>query len=372
MKGSDLDREIKLFPFRELLSWYKKNSRKLPWREHISPYKIWISEIMLQQTRVENVIPYFDRFIKKFPDIQTLSQTRKPEVLRLWSGLGYYSRARNILKTAKIISQEHDGKFPKDLNSLVRLPGIGNYTAGAILSIAYNLPFPILDGNVRRVLSRVYMNLSEKQLWKIAEELVLGAGTLGIRAGDFNQALMELGALVCFSRNPLCSYCPLQLLCLAKQKKMQSFFPSVAKKQKTISKVLAVAILKKEKQLPRKILLRRRNEKSRWLQGLWELPVVELKENNTHLTNEQEQNLQMKTLSKVFSKELAGKVKLENYLGFFAHSITYHRFKVHLFEGELRNFYLPNSDYRWIVPTAGRTIPSSSLLKKSLALWKTS
>lgn len=371
MKGLGSDRKITLFPSRELLSWYKKNSRKLPWRKRNAPYKTWISEIMLQQTRVENVIPYFERFIKKFPDIQSLSRARESEVLRLWSGLGYYNRARNILKTAKIVLKKYDGNFPKDFKLLTQLPGIGNSTAGAILSIAYHLPFPILDGNVRRVLSRFTMNSSKKELWKTTEALVLDVGRNGFSPGDFNQALMELGALVCFPRNPLCSCCPLRDGCLAKQKKMQQFFPPAVEKQKTVTKTLAIAILKKEKQPQEKILLRRRNKELRWLKGLWELPVVELTRDDHHLRTEQKQELQIKTLSKKFSKELDGKVKLENYLGSFAHAITHHRFKVHVFEGRVRNFYFLNGDYRWIVPSAWKTIPSSSMLKKSLALWKT-
>ena len=202
-----------------LLEWFNCHGRKdLPWQHPRSAYRVWISEIMLQQTQVKTVIPYFNHFIAKFPDIQQLAHAYEDRVLAQWSGLGYYSRARNLHKTAKIICEKYKGEFPRELADLIALPGIGPSTAAAIASQAFNQATPILDGNVKRVLCRYFLidgwpeHSSVKQkLWQLAKECMPTE-----RCADYTQAIMDLGATRCTARNPDCANCPLQYTCLAK------------------------------------------------------------------------------------------------------------------------------------------------------------
>jgi A/G-specific adenine glycosylase len=210
-----------------LLAWYSQNARQLPWRSDISPYRTWVSEIMLQQTQVETVIPYFERFTRRFPDLASLAQASQAEVLQAWEGLGYYSRARNLHKCAQLLCQHYDCQLPAELDALQKLPGIGRYTAGAIASIAFGIPAPALDANIRRVLSRLLelrepagSLAGEKFLWDAAERLLSRE-----RPGDHNQALMELGALICKPKAPECPRCPLQSECLAYAHGSQSELP---------------------------------------------------------------------------------------------------------------------------------------------------
>ena len=210
---------------RDLLAWYRANKRELPWRSDSPvPYFVLVSEAMLQQTQVATVVPYFKRFIERFPTIAALAGADEGDVLRLWQGLGYYRRAKNLHASAKAIVERHGGKMPRDVDALLELPGIGRYTAGAIASIAFGVPAPILDGNVARVLARwaaIRESVDEPavrdRLWSLAESLVSGGisgGTSGGESpGDFNQALMELGALVCVPRNPACLTCPVARHC---------------------------------------------------------------------------------------------------------------------------------------------------------------
>jgi A/G-specific adenine glycosylase len=199
----------------KLVGWFESGQRDLPWRRSYQPYAVWISEIMLQQTQVKTVLPYYDRWMRRFPDIRAVADAPEEEILKLWEGLGYYSRARNIQKTARLLIREHQGDLPRDHRALLDLPGIGRYTAGAIMSVAFNEDFPLVDGNVERVLARVFeidSPLGEQgtrqALWRIAERLVPPG-----RARPFNQGMMELGALVCLPKNPLCPECPIQGEC---------------------------------------------------------------------------------------------------------------------------------------------------------------
>ncbi len=200
-----------------LLCWFRAVRADLPWRRAPSPYQVWLSEVMLQQTQVETVIPYYERFIQFFPSIQALASAPLADVLKAWEGLGYYSRARNLQRAARIIEAQHGGALPRDIDALLTLPGIGPYTAGAIASIAYDQPAPLVDANVARLITRL-LNLDDditagatvKKLWSIAAEWLPGDG-----AGEYNQALMELGQRVCKARQPLCESCPLQAFCRA-------------------------------------------------------------------------------------------------------------------------------------------------------------
>src|SRR4051812_19169233 len=196
-----------------LLTWYDANRRDLPWRRTGDPYRIWLSEIMLQQTRVGAVLDHYRRFLERFPDVQSLARAREQSVLAAWSGLGYYRRARNLHACAKVIAKQRGGKFPSTAADLQELPGIGRYTAAAIASIAFGEPNAVVDGNVERVLQRVTGNseLSVSETWELAEALLAPK-----RPGDFNQAMMELGATVCLPKEPKCLVCPVVKSCVSK------------------------------------------------------------------------------------------------------------------------------------------------------------
>jgi len=230
---------------RQLLGWFRQFQRDLPWRRTKDPYRIWISEIMLQQTRVAAVIPYYERFLARFPDVSVLAQAPEEEVLRLWSGLGYYSRARNLQKAAQQIVARHGGEFPKDEEAALALPGIGPYTGAAILSIAFGRKHAVLDGNVARVLARlgaIRGDLRESHRWQALQKT---AGELLDRKspGDWNQAVMELGATICTPRAPQCLLCPAAKFCGAKQLGDPESFPEKRKKPEPIQIILAAAVL---------------------------------------------------------------------------------------------------------------------------------
>jgi len=254
---------------RSILDWYDQHGRKdLPWQKDLTPYRIWLSETMLQQTQVSTVIPYFNRFVKKFPDIETLAQAPIDEVLHSWAGLGYYARARNLHKTARLIFDR--GFFPDSLDELVELPGIGRSTAGAILSIAFNKSHPILDGNVKRVLARFKAvsgwpgtNAVNKQLWAISEHL-----TPQTRVAAYTQAIMDLGATLCTRSNPACACCPLNSGCLARITDTVSALPS-PKPAKTLPLKQLVFLILCDNQ--DRILLEKRPPTGIW-GGLWSLP----------------------------------------------------------------------------------------------------
>lgn len=270
---------------RSLLCWFDKNKRNLPWRRSRDPYKIWVSEIMLQQTQVDTVIPYYQRWMRRFPDLESLASASLPQVLKAWEGLGYYARARNLHKTARIIAKKQGGKFPDSAEELMKLPGIGRYTAGAIASIAFNQPEPVLDGNVKRVLSRVFAlripidtSRGEEKLWQISRNLVVDVekrkrglspllGTVPFSFGDLNQALMELGALVCVPEGPRCNVCPLSRLCKAHSLGKELTFPRRLRREKIEPLKTAAAIIRRNG----KVLLQKQPKEGRW-GGLWMFP----------------------------------------------------------------------------------------------------
>src|SRR5438309_1802134 len=207
--GCQLDSNARRRWRRRLLEWYDGNARELPWRRDRDPYRVWLSEVMLQQTRVGAVLSHYRLFLQRFPTVRKLAAAGESSVLAVWSGLGYYRRARMLHTAAKLVVRKHQGIFPSTVAGLRELPGIGRYTAAAIASIAFNAPVAVVDGNVERVLERVFgTNLAEKDLWQAAEDLLSRS-----RPGDFNQAMMELGATVCLPRQPRCSICPVSNLC---------------------------------------------------------------------------------------------------------------------------------------------------------------
>ncbi len=248
-----------------LLRWFDRVQRDLPWRRTKDPYAIWISEVMLQQTQVTTVIPYFERFLAKFPTLTALAQASPSDVLSKWSGLGYYSRARNLHKAAQVVLAQHEGALPASVEALLELPGFGRYTAGAVASIAFGIQAPLVDGNVSRVLTRLFAvdeEPREKKIWQLATQLVPA-----LRPGDFNQALMELGATVCLPRAPLCLLCPVRGDCqaLAQGRVDQLPLPKVRAARKALN--LSVAVCRRG----HKLLVMRRDDGGLF-GGLWELP----------------------------------------------------------------------------------------------------
>ncbi len=255
-----------------LIAWYEKNHRDLPWRKNKNPYFTWISEVMLQQTRVETVIPYFLKFIQRFPDVQALAESDEEEILKTWEGLGYYSRAIYLHRGAKMIMNQYGGKIPERLIELKKIPGIGSYTAGAILSIAYDQPVPAVDGNVMRVFSRIFEipdDITQMQTRKKME--TLGQSVISQKnPSHFNQGLMDLGALICTPNSPKCDICPLQCLCSAYKSGKQQKLPVKGKKKAIKEIKMEVGIV----QAGDKILLTKRPAEG-ILANLWALPIKE-------------------------------------------------------------------------------------------------
>jgi A/G-specific adenine glycosylase len=271
-----------------LLDWFRANARDLPWRHTLDPYAIWVSEIMLQQTQVKTVVPYWERWMRELPDVPSLSHASLDTLHKLWEGLGYYTRVKNMQRAAQVILDRHGGKLPQDLEGLLALPGIGRYTAGAIASIAFNQPAPIVDGNVARVLTRTFgiegaPNKPEtnRKLWQLAETLVRAAspegrpGSTAARSHSFlNQSLMELGALVCIPRDPHCDTCPLHCICIARLQNRVAELPNKAQRPVTTPRHFAAFVTWRRG----RVLLRQRPG------GVvnahfWEFPNIELPPN---------------------------------------------------------------------------------------------
>jgi len=267
---------------RLLLNWFQQNARDLPWRRTRDPYSIWISEIMLQQTQVKSVIPYWQRWIRQLPDVRALARARSDAVLKLWEGLGYYSRARNLHKAARKIVDQDGGRFPEKFDEVIALPGVGRYTAGAICSIAFNQPTPALDGNVIRVLTRLFgigenprQSETNALLWRLAQDLVWTANRRQRprerNCSEFNQSLMELGALVCSPRRPKCPLCPVREHCVAWRENRTNEIPMLGRKTTPTSRRFAAFVVENNGCF----LVRRRP--ANVVNGrLWEFPNVEM------------------------------------------------------------------------------------------------
>jgi A/G-specific adenine glycosylase len=260
---------------RRLLAWFARNKRDLPWRRTRDPYRIWLSETMLQQTRVAAVIPYYERFLESFPDVRALAQARTDRVLAKWAGLGYYSRARNLQRAAKEIVARHAGDFPREFEGALALPGIGDYTAAAVLSIAYGAPHAVLDGNVARVLARLGAVRGDLRLPACWRKLQATAQDLLARKapGDWNQSMMELGATVCTPKSPLCGECPVEKWCQARNRGIAGELPSVRKKRPTVEVTLAAAVLLDPQ--GRTLLVRQPDGDGALFSRMWQFPAVE-------------------------------------------------------------------------------------------------
>ena len=264
-----------------LLAWFKANARDLPWRRTRDPYAVWVSEIMLQQTQVKTVIPFWSRWMQELPTIEAAAKVNPAKLHKLWEGLGYYTRVRNLQKAAQAIVTDHNGKFPVNYEAVLALPGIGRYTAGAICSIAFNQPTPILDGNVIRVLTRLFgiaENPKEKKtnahLWQLAEELVRHSSPIAhhssLSCSQLNQSLMELGALICTPRNPQCLLCPVQKLCVAFKTGRTKQLPNLGKRAVATARHFLAFVIERDG----KFLVRQRPEKV-VNAHLWEFPSHE-------------------------------------------------------------------------------------------------
>ena len=261
---------------RRLLSWFARRKRDLPWRRTRDPYRIWLSEIMLQQTRVAAVIPYYQRFLENFPDVQSLARARTDRVLASWAGLGYYSRARNLQNAAQQIVARYAGEFPREHQAALQLPGIGRYTAAAVLSIAYDAPHAVLDGNVARVLARLAAwrgDQREPARWRKLESAA--QELLAVKAsGDWNQAMMELGATVCTPKSPRCDDCPVEKWCRARKLGIADRVPAIRQKRATVDVTLAAAVLVDPQ--GRTLLVRQRNADGALFSRMWQFPAIEV------------------------------------------------------------------------------------------------
>ncbi|MBW2268563.1 MAG: A/G-specific adenine glycosylase [Deltaproteobacteria bacterium] len=343
---------------RLLLRWYRENRRDLPWRRTRDPYAIWISEAMLQQTRVETVIPYFERFLERFPNVFALAGADADDLLGVWAGLGYYSRARNLQKAAKIVVEEHEGRLPGSAEALRELPGIGRYTAGAVASIAFDRPEAIVDGNVARVLARL-LEIREdikspptrQRLWDEAAALAQGPDP-----GDLNQALMELGATICTPRSPSCGVCPLRRRCAGLAAGDPESLPVKTRKaQPRAVEGVAGWVTRRGKALAV------RRPPYGLLGGLWELPGGELS------SKEAPEAGMLRALREGVGLRTAAAERL----GSIDHTFSHRRLRLHVFRcdtavGRVR---LDGFDaHRWVAPTAVVELPHGAPTRKALGL----
>jgi len=311
------DQIIKL-SIRALLNWYEKNKRELPWRQTRDPYKIWLSEVMLQQTQVKTVIPYYRRWLEKLPAIQDLAAASEHKVLKLWEGLGYYNRCHNFQKAARLVCEEHNGKVPHQPDLFLKLPGVGPYILSAVMSIAFERALPVVDGNVLRVVTRyieswddISKSATRKKIYRMLLNLIPEHNP-----GDFNQAVMELGALVCTPKNPTCPSCPLKKTCQAKQKESVGSLPVRTIKNKIPLHRVALAVVLKNN----KFLIQKRPTTGH-LAGMWEFPGGKIKPGETA-----EQAVNRECL-----EELDVSVKIIQKLKKVKHAYTHFKIELNIF-----------------------------------------
>ena len=318
----------------QVVKWYNNNKRLLPFRDTNDPYKIWLSEVMLQQTKVSTVLPYYQKWIKKFPTIESLSHTNLDTVLKLWEGLGYYRRCNNFYKSIKIICDDYNGKIPTDKKTFLSLPGVGDYTASAVLSIAFNKPYPVIDGNVKRVVSRMLgikkiTSYNQKRM-KIFLESIIHIKN----PGDFNQGMMEIGSLICRPINPVCHKCPLNENCFSFKKGTPENYPlKVIRKLKPHYKVVVAIILKNKK-----FFIQKRSLK-KMLGGFWEFPggKIDDKENDEEW------------LIHKISEECGASIEILKKAGFIKHAYSHFSITLHFYFCKQKHHILKeNFNKKWI------------------------
>ncbi|MFC1996056.1 A/G-specific adenine glycosylase [Chloroflexota bacterium] len=335
----------------KLLDWYATDARELPWRGNPDPYAVWVSEIMLQQTRVETVIPYYKRWMMRFPSVFELSSASQQEVLSLWEGLGYYARARNLHQAASVIVAEYAGELPQEAQDLQTLPGIGRYTAAAIASIAFGKDEAALDGNIRRVLARVFdvtkparSTQGERQLWQLSEEN-LPSGC----AGEYNQAMMDLGATICTPSCPNCGDCPVQEVCQARKLGVQEDRPVKKARPAIPHYTVAAAVIRRNGQ----VFIAQRPDKG-LLGGMWEFPGGK---------TEEDESLDV-CLKREICEELGVDIEVGAPFGVYQHAFTHFRITLHAFECLLNDGTpIPHEhkDLRWVRPAELHKFPMGKI-----------
>jgi A/G-specific adenine glycosylase len=333
------------FPSR-LMRWYSQHKRALPWRCEPTPYRVWISEIMLQQTQAVTASSFYVRFLDRFPNLESLAAASEQEILELWSGLGYYSRARNLHKAAREIISRYHGVFPSDLKSILDLPGIGRYTAGAICSLAFNQSQPIVDGNIRRVITRfnaIVNRAPESYFW---DQMI--AWIPDGKASIFNQAMMELGALVCTPLQPHCTKCPIKIFCLAYERSLQTSLPRPIRKKPARKLEMIILILQRRG----KLLIT--NKTPDFIPGKWGLPSYLLPVHGS-----------IEFAARSLSKNLWGAIPL-SYCAKISHAIGNRRITAHIFIGQANKFLSTQRSQRWIEQSRSKEAFTSSLFIKAL------
>ena len=331
---------------KRLLDWFEREKRVLPWRTEPSPYRVWIAEIMLQQTRVETVLRYYERFLARFPDVASLAAAAEKDVLELWAGLGYYRRARNLWAAARKIATEAAGVFPAEFEQVLQLPGIGKYTAGAIHSIAFNQPRPVVDGNVRRVIGRVrgILNAPESYYWSEAESWLAHKAP-----GQFNQALMELGALVCTPARPGCGACPLLPLCASGAAgRMPELRSGHKRGAQTVELVIVIV------ECGERVLLERQS-RAGFIPGDMAFPVRAL-----------EAGTEPKTAAAALALAILGKPQKLAARPTVRHAITHRRIRAHVFRAEVKAAGRLAPRYEWHPKAGAAKSLTSSLFHKAL------
>jgi A/G-specific adenine glycosylase len=334
----------------DLIPWFLSNKRSMPWRNNRTPYRVWISELMLQQTRVDQVIPYYHRFMKRFPSLKSLAEASQEDVLKMWEGLGYYSRARNLHKTAQLIRTEHKGRFPRTAEEIQKLPGIGSYTTAAIGSLAFNLDLAVLDGNVIRVLSRLFAytkdcgtTLAKKELQQCADDLLVHGD-----AGNFNEAMMELGATLCLPKNPQCETCPLHKICRGTKTGAPTDFPVKAAKKKVPHIVVGAAVITNKKG---EILIAQRRAED-MLGGLWEFPGGKQEKNETI----------QECIARELKEELGINTKIGDFLVIVKHAYSHFTMEMHTYFATIKSGrprIIECQNFQWVQPTNLRKVPYS-------------
>jgi len=350
--------------FRRLLqAWFRANQRELPWRRNRDPYAIWVSEVMLQQTQIAAVIPFYLRFMKRFPDISTLAAASEQEVLRQWEGLGYYRRARHLYRAAQVIVNEYGGTFPDQVEAASSLPGLGRYTVGAVLSQAFDRRLPVVDANVARVLCRLgaWREPLEKVqtqawLWHTAEALLPRQGS-----GDFNQALMELGQTICVTRQPACLLCPWREVCRGRAKGIATELPVRAARQRLEEVNEFAVIVQRDSQI---LLVQRQADAARWA-NMWELPTAVLE--TTRLTP--------RYVAQAAARLTGVSVRAAEPFGELRYGVT--RFRIHLqgFVAQYTRGSLRSEQYqalRWLDEQQLAAYPLSIPQRRLLKLWRES
>jgi len=314
-----------------VLNWYDKNKRDLPWRKFKDPYKIWLSEVMLQQTQVKTVIPYYERWLNEFGSIQNVANAELDSLLKLWEGLGYYSRCRNFHRASRIITKKYDGKIPETYDEFIALPGVGKYIASAVLSIAHDIKIPAIDVNLKRVYARIlkikqFTKYNLVRIEKLGHELVQCG-----RPGDFNQAIMDIGSKLCRPFNPLCNVCPIRKHCKAYITGNPEEYPLAIKNKKNpTKKMTSVLVMIKDK-----FLIQKRDD-SGLLGGLWELPTVE------HTSSNQDE------INTLIHNNYSKKIKILNKLGSAKHSYSHFKVDVDFYFCTAQEKVKTKKESKWI------------------------